>query len=192
VALIEKEYPKSHGSILKKRKNMNPNATKSLKGCTCAVEDSGVDLNRNYGVDFGVGVKTQVGLAQTDLVDECADPCGECYRGPSPLSEPESQALANFITEHKNEIKFVYNFHSNGNSWVFPYNGRDTNDIEMRSPGMIQIFLEIGNDAQFPKGEKNYGNSHDILGEKIGGDMDDYVLSTFNIPSVTAELGLEE
>ena len=58
VALIEKEYPKSHGSVLKKRKNMNPNATKSLKGYTCAVEDSGVDLNRNYGVDFGVGVKT--------------------------------------------------------------------------------------------------------------------------------------
>jgi hypothetical protein len=37
---------------------MSPNATQSLSGYTCAVEDSGVDLNRNYGIDFGVGVKT--------------------------------------------------------------------------------------------------------------------------------------
>lgn len=58
VALIEKEYPKSHGAILKKRKNMSPNARKSLKGYECAIEDSGVDLNRNYGVDFGVGALT--------------------------------------------------------------------------------------------------------------------------------------
>lgn len=58
VALIEKDFPKSKGSILKKRKNMSPHATQSLSGYTCAVEDAGVDLNRNYGVDFGVGVKT--------------------------------------------------------------------------------------------------------------------------------------
>jgi len=57
VALIEKEFPKK-GDIMKKRKNMNPNATKSKKGYTCAIEDSGVDLNRNYPIDFGVGVRT--------------------------------------------------------------------------------------------------------------------------------------
>lgn len=96
------------------------------------------------------------------------------------------------MKDHKSQIKFVYNFHSNGNMWVFPYNGRDNNDIETRSPGVIQIFLEIGNDASFPKNEKNYGNSHDLLGEKIGGDMDDWILGTLNIPSVTAELGLQE
>lgn len=53
--------------------------------------------------------------------------------------------------------------------WVFPYNGRVRNDIETRSPGVIQIFLEIGEEAAFPKNEKNYGNSHDILGEKNWG-----------------------
>jgi len=58
VALIEKEYPKLKGSVMKKRKNMSPNATRSNKGYTCAIEDSGVDLNRNYGVDFGVGALT--------------------------------------------------------------------------------------------------------------------------------------
>lgn len=137
VALIEKDYPKNGGTILKKRKNMSPDAIKSKKGYTCAPEDSGVDLNRNYPIDFGIGVRTQVGLGADNSIDECEDPCGECYRGPSALSEPESKALSVFLTEHKNEIKFVYNFHSNGNMWIFPYNGRDANDIESRSPGII-------------------------------------------------------
>jgi hypothetical protein len=30
------------------------------------------------------------------------------------------------------------------------------------------------------------------LGETVGGDMDDWVLHEFNIPSVTAELGNDE
>jgi hypothetical protein len=76
--------------------------------------------------------------------------------------------------------------------WIFPYNGRDANDIERRSPGMIQIFMEIGSDTTFPANEKNWGNSHDLIGEKIGGDMDDWILGALGIPSVTAELGLEE
>ena len=37
----------------------------------------------------------------------------------------------------------------------------------------------------------NNGNSKDILGEKIGGDGDDWILDNLNIPSVTAELGTE-
>jgi hypothetical protein len=35
------------------------------------------------------------------------------------------------------------------------------------------------------------GNAKDIIGERIGGDCDDYILSEFRIPSVTAELGRE-
>ena len=37
----------------------------------------------------------------------------------------------------------------------------------------------------------NNGNSKDIIGEKIGGDGDDYILGEIGIPSVTAELGTE-
>lgn len=37
---------------------MSPNATRSTKGYECAIEDSGVDLNRNYPVDWGVAEKT--------------------------------------------------------------------------------------------------------------------------------------
>jgi len=73
-------------------------------------------------------------------MDECEDPCGECYRGEKAFSEPETRAIRDFLVENKDQVKFIYNFHSNGNMWIWPYNGRSTNDIETRNPGMIQIF----------------------------------------------------
>lgn len=187
---------------------MSPHATYSTKGYTCAEEDSGVDLNRNYGVDFGVAEETQVGLVSQEtqslaevfgdksltkkmFEDDCGDPCSECYRGPSAFSEPETKALRDFISVHQKQIKFVSNFHSLGNMWVYPFNGRTKNDIEERSPGALAIFEEIGQDAQWPDGNRNDGNSHDLIGDKIGGDMDDYILATFGIPSITNELGNE-
>ena len=45
-ALVE-EHWLSEGKILNKRKNSNPNNIGS-----CGYENSGVDLNRNYGVDW--------------------------------------------------------------------------------------------------------------------------------------------
>jgi hypothetical protein len=41
---------------------MSPNAVYSNKGYTCAEEDNGVDLNRNYGTDWGVAEMTQIGI----------------------------------------------------------------------------------------------------------------------------------
>ena len=124
-------------------------------------------------------------------MDECANPCGECYRGPEPFSEPETRALRDFLQAHKDEVKFVYNFHSNGNMWIYPFNGREHNDILERAPTALCIFQEIANEAPFPQGMSNNGNSHDIIGERIGGDGDDYILGELGIPSVTAELGTE-
>lgn len=92
---------------------------------------------------------------------------------------------------HKDEVKFVYNFHSNGNMWIYPFNGREHNDIIERAPTALCIFQEIVNESPFPSGMSNNGNSKDIIGEKIGGDGDDYILGELNIPSVTAELGTE-
>lgn len=190
VALIEKDFTKTF-HILNKRKNMSPNAAQDAQNTTCLPQDSGVDLNRNYGVDWGVGAKTQIGLDPSNKVDECANPCGECYRGSEPFSEPETRAVRDFLRAHKDEVKFVYNFHSNGNMWIYPFNGRDHNDILERAPTALCIFQEIANEAPFPAGMSNNGNAKDIIGEKIGGDGDDYILGELNIPSVTAELGTE-
>ena len=33
------------------------------------------------------------------------------------------------------------------------------------------------------------GNSYEVIGDKMGGDADDYMLDTFGIPSITSEMG---
>jgi hypothetical protein len=68
------------------------------------------------------------------------DPCVYNYAGPKPFSEPETQAYKNFLTQRKNDIQFVLNVHSNGNAFIYPFNGRQKNDIEERRPGIMPIF----------------------------------------------------
>ena len=161
LALIEQEF-KTTGKVVTKRKNQNPEARTSLAGKICKPEDSGVDLNRNYAMDWGNGNRADYGHGEEDL---CSDPCGDCYRGKEPFSEKETQAMRDFINTNKDQIKFVVNIHSNGNSWIFPYNGRVENDIETRNPGMLQVFQEIGKDATFPAGNQHEGNSKSIIGD---------------------------
>jgi hypothetical protein len=88
-------------------------------------------------MDWGAGNRKDYGHG---VEDECNDPCGECYRGKEAFSEKETQTMRDFIDANKNQLKFVVNLHSNGNSWIYPYNGRVENDIETRNPGMLQIF----------------------------------------------------
>lgn len=66
--------------IINKRKNMNPNYQ------SCGEENSGVDLNRNFGIDWAKeNVKNKTEL------------CGDFWPGAEPFSEPETRALRDFI-----------------------------------------------------------------------------------------------
>jgi len=90
------------------------NFEKVAKGCDQTT--AGVDINRNYGYNFGEG-------------DNKEDPCSETYRGPHAFSEPETIAMRDFLTAHKKDISFVYNFHSFGNKFVIPFNGKFPNNL---------------------------------------------------------------
>lgn len=84
------------------RKNTQP-------GCTTEI-DNGVDLNRNYDVCFShddVGSSTQV--------------CAEDYRGPSPFSEPETQAIRDFVERPGMNFSTGLNYHSYGRYFNIPY-----------------------------------------------------------------------
>lgn len=48
------------------------------------------------------------------------NPCSQTYPGPRPLSEPETQALAEFIKSFDN-IKVYLSFHSYGQMLLYPY-----------------------------------------------------------------------
>jgi carboxypeptidase T len=52
----------------------------------CSPLTGGVDLNRNYGYRWGM-----------DNDGSDTDPCTDAYRGKAPFSEPETQAIRNWI-----------------------------------------------------------------------------------------------
>merc|ERR1719163_1234756 len=170
-AFVEDHWNDEH-KILNKRKNMNP----ANEG-TCDTENSGVDLNRNYGVDW-----------EAENISNHTEICGDFWPGNKPFSEPEARAMRDYIGANRNELKFVINCHTSGNDFIWPFNGREPNDIEERAPGYLAIFQDIAENAPFPDGVMK-GNSYEVIGDKMGGDADDYALSQFGIPSVTAEMG---
>jgi hypothetical protein len=99
--------------------------------------------------------------------------------------------MRDFLSLKKDELRFVVNFHSNGNSFMWPFNGRSPNDIETRAPGVLSIVQDVVGNAKFPKDLKT-GNAYDVIREKVGGDADDYITGTYGIPSVTSEIGYPE
>ena len=68
----------------------------------------GVDLNRNYGYGWGV-----------NDTGSSPDPCEETYRGESAFSEPETQAVRDFIENRP--LMNVLHYHTFSNVYIHPY-----------------------------------------------------------------------
>lgn len=67
----------------------------------------GVDLNRNYSVGFGGGGSS-------------GNPSSDTYRGPSAFSEPETQAVRDFVATLPNLVGFI-DYHSYGQLILWPW-----------------------------------------------------------------------
>ncbi|MBP7844107.1 MAG: zinc carboxypeptidase [Proteobacteria bacterium] len=67
----------------------------------------GVDLNRNYGYQWGTGGSS-------------TEPDSEVYMGPSPFSEPETQAVRNFF-KMQTRLKATLDFHSFSELILYPW-----------------------------------------------------------------------
>lgn len=93
-------------------RSTNPNGgglhRKNRNNTNGAITSIGTDLNRNYGVDWGY-----------DNIGSSPDPNSETYRGPSAFSEPELQAVRNFV----NGRKFILHvdYHTYSNVFIYPY-----------------------------------------------------------------------
>ncbi|XP_034037845.1 carboxypeptidase O-like [Thalassophryne amazonica] len=73
-------------------------------GCDCY----GTDLNRNFYANWGtVGVSF--------------DCCSQTYCGQKPVSEPEAQAVTEFVEFHKNDFLCFLTIHSYGQLLLVPY-----------------------------------------------------------------------
>jgi carboxypeptidase T len=74
----------------------------------------GTDLNRNWDFQWGCCPGGSSG-----------DPASETYRGPSPFSAPETQAVRNFVVSRRiggvQQIKAAIDFHTYGELVLWPY-----------------------------------------------------------------------
>jgi carboxypeptidase T len=60
------------------------------------------------------------------------DVCRDDFRGPKPFSEPETQAMRDFVEQWDN-IKIAINLHAYGNLLVYPFNYDDKVNGKLRS-----------------------------------------------------------
>jgi carboxypeptidase T len=85
-------------ALWRKNRRQNPDA---ISYCW------GVDLNRNYGHEWG-------GVGSTNF------PCDLTYRGPDAFSEPETQAVRDFVLAHDN-IRVLLTLHSYSELVLWPW-----------------------------------------------------------------------
>lgn len=83
---------------------------------------SGVDLNRNYGFQWGTGGSSK-------------NPSSETYMGPNAFSEIESQAIKNYVDAHAN-ITTLLSFHTYSQLILYPWGHKydsisDTKDFSV-------------------------------------------------------------
>jgi carboxypeptidase T len=133
----------------------------------------GVDLNRNYGFNWGF-----------DNIGSSNNQNSDTYRGPKAFSEKETSAIREFVVGRK--IKMSMNYHAFGNLLIHPWGYSDSPTSEDK--------LFKGFAKQMTK-ENNFftGTGSQTVGYTVNGDSDDYMYGeTFEkskIFSMTPEVG---
>ncbi len=132
-------------------------------------EIDGVDLNRNYGYEWGYDDEGSSSFEGSDT-----------YRGPFPFSEPETQAIAYLCEQH--DFKIALNHHSYGDLLVYPwgYNDQATQDSVIFS-NYADIMTQLNRFV--------YGKGSETVGYTTNGDSDDWMYGEHGIYSMTPEVG---
>ena len=138
---------------------------------TCSGTPIGVDLNRNYAYLWGY-----------DNEGSSPDGCNETYRGTSPFSEPETQAVRDFVNQH--DFKINFNYHSYSDLLIYPFGYEYENNAPQED---IDIFIEYGQDMVQYNGY-TLGTGPDLL-YPVNGDACDWMYGEANIFSYTPEIG---
>ncbi len=127
------------------RKNRRPNADGSF----------GVDLNRNYGYNWGY-----------DNIGSSPTPSSDVYRGTGPFSEPENGAIRDLVAAHP--FRISASFHSYGDLFLYPwgYTPSDTPDNPVFQAFGDSVSIQNGYLAGNPKSGAIY---------ETNGDLDDWV-----------------
>ncbi|KAL2087439.1 hypothetical protein ACEWY4_016267 [Coilia grayii] len=107
----------------------------------------GVDLNRNFDANWCTS-----GASSRS--------CDQTYCGQFPESEPEAQAVANFLRSNKNTVKAYFSIHSYSQMLLFPYScsyeqARNHDELnEMAQDAAKDIQRYYGNQYKFGPGSQ--------------------------------------
>jgi hypothetical protein len=154
------------------RKNLRDN-----DGDNAITIADGVDINRNFASHWGLDEEGSSAIWSSGT-----------YRGVAPASEPETQAVVNFI--EKNNFKFIVSYHTHGNLILYPW-GWQVKTTSLDDPLFV---AQAGTDAEpaimdslQPPGEEGYdpGVGADLY--ITNGDFTDWTYGSMGIPSYTVE-----
>ena len=130
----------------------------------------GVDLNRNYGYGWGA-----------DDTGSSPNPCSATYRGESEFSEPETQAVRDFIVEH--QFNNVLHYHSYSNIYIHPWG-----DGSLPDEPDLTTLTEIGHEMSRYNGYP-VGTGLSTIGYTVNGDAVDWTYGDQDIISYVPEVG---
>jgi len=140
------------------RKNRRPTCSRSA--------DSGVDINRNFGVHWSKDFSL----------------CNEEYQGTAPFSEPETKAIKKICEENKFEA--AVNFHSFGGMLTHPFNWA-------KLPQLPADDQRIYNEIAKVFGWQKFGPAIKTVGYTAPGESDDWMYGARKIISMSPEVGPE-
>ncbi len=121
---------------------------RNISGCF------GVDLNRNYSFGYNTGGSSN-------------DPCSDIYHGAGAFSEPETQAVRDFLMQI--DPKIAFSSHSVRGAYLNPYGYTAT------SPA-FDVYSEFSSDFA-AHNQYIYGRTSEILGYTSSGTTRDYLHS---------------
>lgn len=139
------------------------------------VTDYGVDLNRNYGYQWGYN-----NVGSSDRGDS------EIFRGDSPFSEVETKAVKDFC--RKNKFQIAINYHSFGNYLLIPWGYENLPTADQKQYEVLA--------KEFTKYNKfKIGNVINTLNYQANGVSDDWMygdtITKNKIFAFTPEVGEE-
>lgn len=152
------EFDIASGSYKMWRKNRKKNSNGTY----------GVDLNRNYGFKWGSGGSS-------------TNPASDIYMGPSAFSEPETQAIRNFIQARPN-IKILLTYHSFSELILYPW-GHSYNPVPQERDR--QVFEKMGQVMSQWNGYRPQSASDLYI---ASGDTVDWAYGSLGIFAFTFEL----
>jgi carboxypeptidase T len=146
---------------------------KNMRNAVTDDDNRGVDLNRNYGFQWGYD-----DFGSTPYPEDLA------YRGSAPFSEPETQAIRNFCIDR--QFLLALNYHSYSNVLIYPWGYLDEETEDSL------IYREYASAMTRHNGYA-YGTGDQVIGYPTNGDADDWMYGERSVKpkvlSMTPEVG---